>query len=579
MPDAVAILVGSRRGADGPTFQVLRRWPSRAKVPATLLAMARLALVTGQPSTREFRPVNQPEAIRIVAMPMGRRSKPGIDLAMAMVADARASDGRPGEWSEPRPNEPPPDVVDDDPDDPLAVANHAETALNLLGLLNGQKHFADAAFVFVDRLAHLTGAQRAGIGFLSRSSTRVHALSGAAGANREAAMLRDLGLAMDEAIEQVSTVVYPAEPGGPRITLAHGRYAMRYGAPVLCTIPILLAHDGDRSLIGAVSLEFGQSRHLDARAIRFAEHAAALLGPNLYNLRHLDSTPTARVRRSLPGNRLTLLSQQPRRVLIACGLAGALLAAGLLIPVTDRITAPGRIEGEVQRQLGAPIQGFIGAVHARPGDQVKSGTVLIELDTREIDLEKLKWTARLAELEKRYGEALAGEAQTEVAIARHELSQAQAQLDIIDQKLDRMQIRAPFDGEIISGDLTRSLGAPVQRGEPLVTIAPAGRYRVMIEIDERDIGRIAVGQSGRLVTTDASGEAMPLEISRITPIANSDPLGTRFDVEARLTGDAGDIRSGLNGFAKVDVASRPVLVQTTERLRQWLRVALWRWQL
>ena len=42
---------------------------------------------------------------------------------------------------------------------------------------------------------------------------------------------------------------------------------------------------------------------------------------------------------------------------------------------------------------------------------------------------------------------------------------------------------APFDGVLISGDLGPAIGLPVQRGQALMTVAPAQGWRIVAEVD------------------------------------------------------------------------------------------------
>ena len=62
---------------------------------------------------------------------------------------------------------------------------------------------------------------------------------------------------------------------------------------------------------------------------------------------------------------------------------------------------------------------------------------------------------------------------------------------------------APFDGIIVSGDLSQSLGSPVERGQVLFEVAPLDGYRIVLRVDERDIPYVALGQRGELAVTRA----------------------------------------------------------------------------
>jgi len=75
---------------------------------------------------------------------------------------------------------------------------------------------------------------------------------------------------------------------------------------------------------------------------------------------------------------------------LAAASALALVIAAL-VPIPFRITAPSVVEGEVQRSIAAPFQGFIRDAKFRAGDVVHSGQVLATLDDRDLRLDLARW--------------------------------------------------------------------------------------------------------------------------------------------------------------------------------------------
>ena len=78
--------------------------------------------------------------------------------------------------------------------------------------------------------------------------------------------------------------------------------------------------------------------------------------------------------------------------------------------------------------------------------------------------------------------------------------------------LERAQLRAPFESLVVSGDLSQSIGAPVERGKVLFEVAPLDAYRVILEVDERDIAEVADGQEGHLVLSAFPNEPLPFTV-------------------------------------------------------------------
>jgi multidrug resistance efflux pump len=71
----------------------------------------------------------------------------------------------------------------------------------------------------------------------------------------------------------------------------------------------------------------------------------------------------------------------------------------------------------------------------------------------------------------------------------------------------------------MKGDLSQSLGVPVEKGQVLFEVAPLESYRVIVEVDERDITDIAVDQKGELVLSSMPDDVFTLVIEKITPVS------------------------------------------------------------
>src|SRR6185295_15923013 len=122
------------------------------------------------------------------------------------------------------------------------------------------------------------------------------------------------------------------------------------------------------------------------------------------------------------------------------------------------------------------------------------------------------------------------------------------QLALVQSRLQRTKLVAPFDALVITGDLTQSLGAPLKKGEALMTLAPEHDFRVILEVDERDIADVRLGKTGSLALSALPGDTFPLEVSRITPVAATGQGRNYFEVEAKLQANAEQLRPGLLGI-------------------------------
>ena len=448
-----------------------------------------------------------------------------------------------------------------------SAANPPTDASALVRLHAGvlsQSTFAAAAQAAATGLAATLGFDRVAIGIAANGYCRVVAMSHGAITESGNALARTIGRTMDEAVEQQATLAWPASPGGAaRILLAHTELSRRHDGAI-CTIPLVR----DSRIFGAVTLQRPRDKPVTAAEIARCEQFVSLIGPAL-DLMHANERPWhARLR-----DHMTWRSVGAGRAL---SLAGLLIAiAALWTPVDYRVGAPARLEGVIQRSVVAPTDGFLKSAQVRPGDAVSAGQILAEMAEQDLQLEQKKLESEIAQHENAVRGALARGERTLYATSAAKADSAAAQLALIEQQRLRSQVRAPFDGVVIKGDLSQSQGAPVQRGEVLFLIAPSGEYRLIVEVDERDIPYLKPGQPGALSLAALPGRQIDFQVARITPLATARDGRNFFEVEGRLDRLPASARPGLQGVAKILVGERSFGWVWTHRLTDWMRLKLW----
>ena len=158
-----------------------------------------------------------------------------------------------------------------------------------------------------------------------------------------------------------------------------------------------------------------------------------------------------------------------------------------------------------------------------------------------------------------------------------QIGQAEAQMSLVQERLARASLVAPYDGIVVSGDLSQQIGSPVEQGKVLFEVAPTAGYRVILQVDERDIVRLAIDQPGELVLSGLPGEVTPFTVRQITPVSTAQDGRNFFRVEAQLRADAPRLRPGMEGIGKVEVGRERLIWVWTHGFTDWLRLALWKW--
>jgi hypothetical protein len=354
---------------------------------------------------------------------------------------------------------------------------------------------------------------------------------------------------------------------------AHAELARATAAQAIVSMPLLLGG----KCVGVLTVERDGAVPFTILETEWLEACAGLLPAALEQKRRAERGHVAR----LADDGRTLLARLfGSRYLVwkFCGsLIAVLLASLLLIHMDYRVRASTLIEGQVQRAAVAPFEGFVAESFVRPGDVVGKGQVLCTLEDRDLRLEKDRWSAeseqRLRELRK----AMANHELAQVQIVGAQLRQAQAQLALVSEKLERARVVAPFDGIVISGDLSQLIGSPVELGKKLFEIAPLEGYRVILQVDETEIRNVRIGQSGRLLISGIAGEPLPFTVSKVTPVATAEDGRNVFRVEAELERLPPNLRPGMQGVGKISTGRRQLWWIVTHSFTDWLRVTLWKW--
>ncbi|KPK28208.1 MAG: hypothetical protein AMJ66_10770 [Betaproteobacteria bacterium SG8_40] len=429
----------------------------------------------------------------------------------------------------------------------------------------------EGATALATELASVLKLDHVSIGFRDRTYSRVEAVSSFADFEQGARVFKLISIAMDEAIDQSATVAHPSvQEDRPRINVAHAELG-KHRSCAVCSVPVV----DDGQTIGAITFERGGESAFSRHEVADFEQIVSVVGPVLHLKRETERSWHWRLGRAIADMAARFVG--PGHVVSKCVAAGALLVvcASVLVTTDYRIGAPARLEGSVQRALVAPSEGYLESAYVRPGDKVEAGQVLVELARQDLELERRKWESELSRHENAAPAALARGDRSEFVISQAFAEEARAKLGLVEEQISRASIVAPFDGVVIMGDLSQTLGAPVRRGDTLVTVAPANEFRLILEIDERDIGDIAVGQAGHLALGAMPDRNFEFQVHRISPVAQARDGRNYFEIECTLEESLDAMRPGLQGVARIVVDQRSFAWVVTHRLIDWMRIAAW----
>lgn len=176
--------------------------------------------------------------------------------------------------------------------------------------------------------------------------------------------------------------------------------------------------------------------------------------------------------------------------------------------------------------------------NARNVRLVREGVVAradLEASQAEVRMAEAEVAARTSEHDLR----TEGSRKEDIAIARAELAAMEAELNQAQWRVEACLLKAPVAGVVLErfvqpGDWVSPRMSPSnQRERPssVVSVLDPKRIHAWVDVNQRDIGRVAVGQEARLATDARPERPVPGRVSRILPKANLQKNTVRVNVE------------------------------------------------
>lgn len=556
----------------GP-YQPVCQWPEQAPLSSGLTETAELALAQRRGTVRRMvLPGEQP--CYFVAQPVQYEDRlAGIVCVQSTAQDKKAAAEvlRGLEWAvralaltyyEQQPAR--------DGERLERLQNGTTQALSCLA----QDSYESSCIALCTELSITQQCERVSVGFSEQQRTRLKACSAIASFSAAANLTRAIESAMDEALDEGRPVCFPSEESDATVSRAHRELASTYSMASALSVPF----SGSTGARGAITFE-REHGGFSAAETRELSEVVALCGPILDLQRRNNRSTLRRLWGSVQGGLSRLLG--PGHWLGKAMVVALLLLLGFLAlyQTAYRVAAEAVLEGAVERTVTAPFASYVAEVLVDPGDHVEQGQLMVALDDNELQLEMEKWTSQREQLSQQYQEATANYSLVETQVFKAQLGQAVAQIDLLTDQLSRSQVTAPMAGVVISGDWRRSIGEPVERGQELFKVSPLTDYRVALQVDERDIEALSVGDTGELALSAMPDDKLGIRIVRITPVSTSGEGRNTFRVEAQLLEQTPDLllRPGMTGSGKVEVGQRTLLWIWTHRFFEWVRLQLWSW--
>jgi RND family efflux transporter MFP subunit len=247
----------------------------------------------------------------------------------------------------------------------------------------------------------------------------------------------------------------------------------------------------------------------------------------------------------------------------------------------NSVSASGPLIVEHQLEISAQREGVISKIYVEAGTRVKAGTLLAQIDdrqvianleaarakTRSIENDLKNWQAEAEVMkadyvraQRAYGEGLIPEEQLQHAKFKAEsegwdimrvtelLNTSRQEERSLELEMEKNHITAPFDS-LVARRYAHE-GQAVGRGDRLFWVTAEAPLLLRFTLPERFLGRIKIGEQLALTSSDVPSEQHIARIKEVSPVV--DPSSGTFDVLAELQGARGELRPGMTATIRLD---------------------------
>ena len=260
------------------------------------------------------------------------------------------------------------------------------------------------------------------------------------------------------------------------------------------------------------------------------------------------------------------------------------VAVFLLIMISgvnaETLNLTGSVISDNQKMITSRYMGFVIQVGASDGEVVKKGSLLYEIDSKEIDSAKAQVNLAISQAQlasqmytnqyqnvllnlKRYKRLLkkdmvskyevenlelgAKNLKAMVEISKKQIKQAKAKLQEVLNQYKYLKIVAPNDGVVVAKNI--KVGEMAMPGMPAFILSDLSDLKISTEISESNLATIKIGQK---VTYEIPSLHIKGAGSIDSIIPNSNPMTHTFKIKVNIQAKNKNIYPGMYAVVKVN---------------------------
>lgn len=246
-------------------------------------------------------------------------------------------------------------------------------------------------------------------------------------------------------------------------------------------------------------------------------------------------------------------------------------------PLIQSVEYKGSVFPWKKANITSDIVGRIHRIYKKPGDSVKKGLLLAELDATTPQLMVKQANAALNAAKATYDDTfqnhgrisrlfenkVATQSQLEksslaLETAKNMLNSAQTNLDLLENNLRNCFLRAPFDGVISAqfheeGDIVNPL-MPMNSLTGILELMDLGKVKILLDVPSEEIEKIVIGQPCLISVNNIPGESFSGVV--YSKNMSADLISKTFKVEVEVQNPGMRIKPGVFANTRIEISRK-----------------------
>ena len=333
----------------------------------------------------------------------------------------------------------------------------------------------------------------------------------------------------------------------------------------------------DEGVVGILVLEsakpdFASARQQELATILANQATVALRNAQLYN-----QVPLADALGALHARKEAFFAlPKQRRVAMA---VAALVTVGALTlsrwPLRVDATAP-QFRPTARTDVRPLIEGIIERVLVREGTTVERGAPIFQLRDAELraDYEAAAAAAVVADRAATTAASRGDAAEERLQRMRADVLRREA--TVREEQLRAATVRAPVSGVVLTPRPEERVGSWADAGSAVLVIGRTDTLELEFGVDQRDVGRVRVGEEVRLRVDAFPQRTFTGRVSALADVGLDSAGTVVFPVRAVVPNADGALRPGMVAYARVLTAPSSIVGRAVREPARRLRLLWWR---